>query len=233
MTEGQPGSPAPSLAVVLASGGLDSCVTVALAAREHQLALVHADYGQRTEKRELRAFRDIARHYAIPQERRLLVELNHLGAMGGSALTDHSLGVPVADLASPHIPVTYVPFRNANLLSAAVSWAEVLGAGPVFVGAVEEDSSGYPDCRREFYDAFEAAIEVGTRPETRIRIVTPLIELRKAAIVQLGMELAAPLHLTWSCYQREDVPCGQCDSCALRARGFEEAGAVDPLLRQP
>ena len=217
-------------AVVLASGGLDSCVSVALAAREGELALLHADYGQRTEQRERQAFSAIAAHYGIPPERRLVLDLHHLGALGGSALTDPGMAVPEANLTDPDIPVTYVPFRNANLLSAAVSWAEVLGAQSVYVGAVEEDSSGYPDCRREFFDAFERAIEVGTRPETHIRIVTPLIHLRKGAIVRQGIELGAPLHLTWSCYQREDRPCGQCDSCALRARGFEEAGTVDPLL---
>ena len=216
--------------MVLASGGLDSCITVALAAREYRIALLHANYGQRTEQREQQAFHDIADHYAVPPERRLVIDLRHLAAIGSSALTDRGIAVPPADLANPDIPSTYVPFRNANLLSAAVSWAEALGAGAVFVGAVEEDSSGYPDCRREFYDAFEAATEVGTRPETHIQIATPLIELRKAAIVKQGIELGTPLHLTWSCYQREDVPCGQCDSCALRARGFSEAGVADPLL---
>lgn len=228
MTATSGGQAAPG-AVVLASGGLDSCVSVALAAQGFELALLHADYGQRTERRERQAFNDIAAHYGIPPQRRMVVDLHHLGAMGGSALTDTGLVVPDADLANPDIPVTYVPFRNANLLSAAVSWAEVLGAQAVYVGAVEEDSSGYPDCRREFFDAFERAVEAGTRPETRISILTPLIHLRKGAIVRKGVELDAPLHLTWSCYQREDRPCGHCDSCALRARGFRDAGVADPL----
>jgi len=218
------------LAVVLLSGGMDSCVTAALAARDHDLALLHANYGQRTERRELRAFHDIADHYGVPAERRLVLDQRHLAEIGGSALTQADIAVPEADLKSEKIPLTYVPFRNANLLAAAASWAEVLGAEAIFVGAVEEDSSGYPDCRRVFYDAFEAAIETGTRPETSIKIVTPIIGMRKAAIIKLGMELGAPLHLTWSCYRNEDVPCGACDSCALRARGFEEAGVEDPLL---
>ena len=209
---------------------MDSCLTVALAAREHDPALLHANYGQRTERRELQAFHDIANHYGVPPQRRLVLDQRHLARIGGSALTDEAMAVPEARLDSPDIPVTYIPFRNANLLSAAASWAEVLGAQDIFVGAVEEDSSGYPDCRRVFYDAFEAAIDAGTRPETKIRIVTPVIEMRKAAIIKLGMELGAPLHLTWSCYQNEDVPCGRCDSCALRARGFDEAKVPDPLL---
>ena len=229
------------VAVVLLSGGMDSCVTAAIAARDHDLALFHANYGQRTEQRELRAFRDIADHYAVPADHRLVLDQRHLAQIGGSALTQPDIAIPAADLsptirrgqtglASTDIPATYVPFRNANLLSAAASWAEVLGAKAIFAGAVEEDSSGYPDCRRAFYDAFEAAIEAGTRPETHIRIITPVIGMRKAAIIKLGLELSAPLHLTWSCYRNEDVPCRRCDSCALRARGFKEAGVEDPLL---
>lgn len=217
------------LAVVLLSGGLDSCVTAAIAAQDHVLALLHANYGQRTEQRELRAFHDIADYYGVIKERRLVLDQRHLAQIGGSALTEPGIAVPAADLVSSDIPATYVPFRNANQLAAAASWAEVLEAGAIFAGAVEEDSSGYPDCRRTFYDAFEAAIEAGTRPETHIRIITPVIGLRKAAIIQLGTELRAPLHLTWSCYRNEDLPCGRCDSCALRARGFEEAGMKDPL----
>ncbi len=218
------------LAVVLLSGGLDSCVTTAIAGQDHELALLHANYGQRTEQRERQAFHDIADHYGVPPERRLVLDQRHLAAIGGSALTQEDIPVPDPDLKSQEIPITYIPFRNANILSAATSWAEVLGAEVIFVGAVAEDSSGYPDCRREFYDAFEVAIKVGTRPETHIRIITPVIELRKSEIVKRGIELGAPLHLTWSCYQREDVPCGRCDSCALRARGFSEAGVEDPLL---
>jgi 7-cyano-7-deazaguanine synthase len=218
------------LAVVLLSGGMDSCVTTAIAAEEYDLALLHANYGQRTERRELQAFHAIADHYHVPHERRLVIDQRHLADIGGSALTDESMPVPKADLAATDIPVTYVPFRNANLLAAAASWAEVLGAQAIFAGAVEEDSSGYPDCRRQFFDVFETAIDTGTRPETRIRILTPIIEMSKSEIVKKGHELNTPLHLTWSCYTREDTPCGTCDSCALRARAFMEAGLPDPLL---
>jgi len=216
-------------AVVLLSGGLDSTVTAALAAQDYTLALLHANYGQRTERRELAAFHDIAQFYGVSDSRRLVLDQRHLARIGGSALTQPDIDVPAADLEAEEIPVTYVPFRNANLLAAAASWAEVLGAGAIFIGAVEEDSSGYPDCRRTFYDAFERAMDEGTRPETHIRIITPIIKLRKSEIVKRGLALEAPLHLTWSCYRNEAVPCGVCDSCALRARGFEEAGVKDSL----
>jgi 7-cyano-7-deazaguanine synthase len=215
------------LAVVLASGGMDSCVTAAIARQTHDLAFLHANYGQRTQSRELAAFHHVADHFGV--ERRLVLSLDHLARIGGSSLTDASIPVSAADLTAPGIPSSYVPFRNANLLSVAVSWAEVLGATGIFIGAVEEDSSGYPDCRREFYDAFEAVIRAGTKPDTHIEIVTPVIRMSKKEIVRKGMDLAAPLHLTWSCYSREDVACGVCDSCALRLRGFQQAGVEDPL----
>jgi len=214
-------------AVVLASGGMDSCVTTAIAGGQYRLALLHISYGQRTESRELRSFHAIADHYRA--ERRLVVSLAHLSAIGGSSLTDSAIPVTAANLRAEGIPSSYVPFRNAGMLSVAVSWAEVIGATAIFVGAVEEDSSGYPDCRREFYDAFEAVIRAGTKPTTRISIVTPVIGLSKAEIVRKGLALHAPFQLTWSCYQGEDVACGVCDSCALRLRGFQQAGVEDPL----
>lgn len=218
------------IAVVLVSGGMDSCVTLALANRTHDVAALHVNYGQRTEERELRAFQALSGHYDVPGSRRLVVDQKHLAMMGGSVLTDVNLPIPVADLECQTIPSTYVPFRNANLLAAAASWAEVLGAKAIYVGAVEEDSSGYPDCRREFFDAYEQAITAGTRPETGISIETPIIAMSKAEIVRLGNQLKAPLGLTWSCYQDDETPCGRCDSCALRARGFAGAGVEDPLL---
>ena len=216
-----------SRAVVLASGGMDRCVTVAIARRAYDVALLHCSYGQRTASRELRSFQSIADFYGIGT--RLVVSMEHLGKIGGSSLTDLSLPVPVADLSAKGIPSSYVPFRNANMLAVAVSWAEVIGAHAVFVGAVEEDSSGYPDCRREFYDAFEAAVRAGTKPGSDITIVTPVIRMKKSGIIRAGIDLGAPLHLTWSCYQREDVACGVCDSCALRLRGFRAAGEEDPI----
>ncbi|MBI4913580.1 MAG: 7-cyano-7-deazaguanine synthase QueC [Acidobacteria bacterium] len=218
------------LAVVSLSGGMDSCVTAAIARSEgFELALLHGDYGQRTEARERRAFQEIAQHLGVPPARLLVVDFGGLRAIGGSALTDPSIALPEGNLERPGIPASYVPFRNAHLLSACVSWAEVLGAEAVFVGFVEEDSSGYPDCREAFLKGFEATANLGTRPETRIALKAPLIHLRKAEIVRRGLQLGAPLHLSWSCYQSGDLACGRCDSCLLRLRGFQEAGATDPI----
>jgi 7-cyano-7-deazaguanine synthase len=222
-------------AVVLLSGGMDSCVCAAIARERHgssKIALVHAGYGQRTQKRERRAFDAIADFYKVDE--RLVVQLDHFRAIGGSALTDHSIAVPEGHLDTPasdesKIPVTYVPFRNAHFLSVAVSWAEAIGAGAVYIGAVAEDSSGYPDCRPEYYSAFQELVNVGTRPETQIEIVTPVITLKKSQIIRRGAELGAPLQLTWSCYQKEDAACGTCDSCLLRMRAFAEVGIEDPI----
>ncbi|HYR76384.1 MAG TPA: 7-cyano-7-deazaguanine synthase QueC [Pyrinomonadaceae bacterium] len=216
------------LAVCLVSGGMDSCVTAAIAGEENdELAFLHVSYGQRTEKRERRAFDDLAEHFKVSQ--RLAVSIEYLAGIGGSSLTDQGIEVAEADLSSRKIPTSYVPFRNSHLLSIATSWAEVIHAGRIYIGAVAEDSSGYPDCRPEFYEAFQRAIDAGTRPETRVKIVTPIIHLRKAEIVRRGLELNAPLQLTWSCYQSEDMACGRCDSCALRRRGFNQAGVPDPI----
>ncbi|HVS81444.1 MAG TPA: 7-cyano-7-deazaguanine synthase QueC [Pyrinomonadaceae bacterium] len=217
-----------SLAVCLVSGGMDSCVTAAIAAEENpELAFLHVSYGQRTEARERRAFHELADHYGVTK--RLAVSIESLKAIGGSSLTDQNIPVTEANLASRQVPTSYVPFRNAHLLSIATSWAEAIGAQRIYIGAVAEDSSGYPDCRPEFYEAFQCAIDAGTRPETRVEIVTPVIRMRKSEIVRRGLELCAPLELTWSCYQSEDSACGRCDSCALRLRAFREAGARDPI----
>jgi 7-cyano-7-deazaguanine synthase len=218
------------LAVVSLSGGLDSCVAAAVArAAGFELALLHADYGQRTEARERRAFHAIGDFNGVPASRRLVISFENLRRIGGSALTDATIPLPEGDLDRAGVPASYVPFRNAHLLSTAVSWAEVLGAAHIFVGFVEEDSSGYPDCRESFLKAFEAAANLGTKPETRLALHAPLIHLRKSAIVRRGLELAAPLHLTWSCYAAEERACGACDSCLLRLRGFAEAGETDPI----
>ncbi|MCB2205255.1 7-cyano-7-deazaguanine synthase QueC [bacterium] len=217
------------LAIVLASGGMDSCVTVAMAAREFELALLHVNYGQRTQARELRAFEDIAEHYGVPEERRLVISIEHLARIGGSSLTDTGMEVRDAEKESHGIPNTYVPFRNANMLSIAVSWAEVLGAEALFVGAVEEDSSGYPDCRESFYQAYQRVIETGTKYERPLRIRTPLIHLSKDEIIREGLALGAPLQLSWSCYKNEDRACGVCESCVLRLRGFRRADSEDPI----
>lgn len=213
-------------AVVLLSGGMDSCVCATLAARDHQAAAVHVSYGQRTELRERRAFEGICDRLGIRD--RLVVRNDALRAIGGSALTDPNIDVPEFHNVGAGVPVTYVPFRNAHFLAVAVSWAEVLGAEKVYIGAVEPDSSGYPDCRPEYYQAFNKVVEAGTKEGT-IQIVTPLIAMHKSAIVSCGLELNAPFDLTWSCYQREDRACGVCDSCVLRLRAFREAGAEDPI----
>lgn len=217
-----------SLAVCLVSGGMDSCVTAAMAQTENdQLAFLHVSYGQRTEHRERRAFEQLADHFAVAF--RLAVSIEYLTQIGGSSLTDLAIPVSRGITNSPGIPTSYVPFRNAHLLSVATSWAEVIGARRIYIGAVAEDSSGYPDCRPEFYESFQKVIEIGTKPETHIEIRTPVILLRKAAIISKGAELGAPLELTWSCYQESERACGACDSCVLRLRAFREAGITDPI----
>jgi 7-cyano-7-deazaguanine synthase len=221
-------------AVVSLSGGMDSCVCAALAAKDFDVYAVHFSYGQRTEARELQSAQDVARLIGAKELMHLRMDL--FRRIGGSALTDAAIAVPEARAeeeaigaeVETEVPVTYVPFRNAHFLSAAVSWAEVLGAKQVFIGAVEQDSSGYPDCRPAYYDAFNALIEKGTK-DGDIRVVTPLIGLRKSEIVRLGVELGAPLHVSWSCYSGEAAACGVCESCALRLRAFRQAGCEDPI----
>jgi 7-cyano-7-deazaguanine synthase len=208
---------------------MDSCVTAAVAARDYELAMLHLNYGQKTQGREERAFLEICDFYGVPDSRRLISSIDYLKAIGGSSLTDDRIPVSHADLSRHDIPPSYVPFRNAHILSIGVSWAEVLRAAALFIGAVEEDSSGYPDCRESFFRAFNEVIRLGTRPDSHIRIVTPVIAMNKHEIVRRGVELGAPFHLTWSCYQREDQACGVCDSCALRLRGFQRAGVKDPV----
>ena len=216
------------LAVCLVSGGMDSCVTAAIAQTENErLAFLHVSYGQRTEGRERRAFEQLADHFAVAF--RLAVSLDYLTRIGGSSLTDLAIPVSRGMTSGAGIPTSYVPFRNAHLLSIATSWAEVIGAQRIYIGAVAEDSSGYPDCRPEFYESFQKVIEIGTKPETRIEIRTPVILLKKAAIISKGVEMGAPLELTWSCYQESERACGTCDSCALRLRAFREAGIADPI----
>lgn len=218
--------PAKSCAVVLLSGGMDSSVCATLAVRDHEAAALHVSYGQRTEERERQSFLAICQRLKIHD--RLMLRNESLRTIGGSALTDESIPVPDAEMIGHGVPVTYVPFRNAHFLAAAVSWAEVLGARKIYIGAVEPDSSGYPDCRPAYYKAFNEVVKAGTKAGD-IEIVTPLIAMRKAEIVRLGLELGAPFDLTWSCYSREDRACGVCDSCVLRLRAFEAAGVQDPI----
>lgn len=216
------------LAIVLASGGLDSAVCLGEAVREFDIAMLHVNYGQRTEARELVAFQALADHYGVT--RRLVADISYLKEIGGSSLVDEDMrvetGLPSED---GEVPSTYVPFRNAHILCVGVSWAEVTGAEALFIGAVEEDSSGYPDCREGFYQLFSAAVEAGTKPDTKIALRTPLIRMNKAAIVRRGLEIDVPLELTWSCYTESETACGQCESCRLRLRGFAAAGQIDPI----
>jgi len=215
------------IAIVLVSGGLDSCVTAAIAAQNYKLAFLHLNYGQRTEKRELQSFSEIANFYNV--KKKLTVDVKYFKQIGGSSLTDHQIKVSPANLRNRVIPDSYVPFRNANILAIATSWAESINATKIFIGAVEEDSSGYPDCRESFFSSFNEVIKLGTKSETKIEIITPLIHFSKKEIIKLGFELNAPLNLTWSCYKNEDLACGICDSCALRLRGFQQAGYNDPI----
>ncbi len=219
------------LAIVLISGGLDSCVAAAIANEDYRLAFLHVNYGQLTEERELKAFSDIADYYGVSD--RMVANISYLKHIGGSSLTDPHLPILEAGIKPSEIPTTYVPFRNTHLIAIAVSWAEVIGAKRIFIGATEVDSSGYPDCRKGYFEAYNRLIREGTKPETEIEIVTPLIDLKKREIVKKGIKLKAPFHLTWSCYVSEDIACGKCSSCLLRLEGFRSAGVLDPIPYQP
>ena len=214
-------------AIVLVSGGMDSSLTAAFAFKKYNLAFLHVNYGQRTQNRELKSFKDIAKYYNVKQK--LVVDISHLKQIGGSSLTDKKLKVSKANLKSKSVPTSYVPFRNANILAIAASWAEVIGARSIFIGAVEEDSSGYPDCRKSFFESYEKMINLGTKPTTKIKIETPVINFSKKKIVEYSFKIKAPIHLSWSCYKNEDKACGECDSCALRLKGFRQAGKKDTI----
>ncbi len=216
------------LAIVLLSGGIDSCVTTAIANGEHTIALLHVGYSQRTQPREYKSFRAIANYYKVPETRIFSTKLDYLRKIGGSSLTDPDIPVD-KDSTYKEIPMSYVPFRNTHLLSIAVSWAEVIKAERVYIGAVQQDSPDYPDCRAEYYNAFNRLVEVGTKPTTNIKVVTPLLKMNKAEIVKKGIELAAPLHLTWSCYEKNEMACGRCQSCTLRLKAFTDAGVEDKI----
>ena len=215
-------------AIIMLSGGMDSCVTTSISINHgYKPYLLHVNYGQRTQRRELKSFHDIANFYNI--EEKLIVDITHLSKIGGSCLIDEKIDVPKANLENKEVPISYVPFRNANILSIATSWAEIINASAIYVGAVEEDSSGYPDCRRSFFDAFESVINTGTKPDTNIKIITPLISLSKKEIINKGLLIGSPLEMTWSCYKNSEKPCNECDSCILREKGFKGAGHIDPI----
>ena len=216
-------------AIILLSGGMDSCVSASCAKQDgFKLSFLHINYGQKTEQKELESFNAIADFFNVTD--RLIIDMQYFSEIGGSSLTDSNIDVAKGNLENKKIPISYVPFRNANILSAATSWAEIINAKVIYIGAVEEDSSGYPDCRRTFYDAFEKSIEEGTRPDTSIKIISPLIHLSKKEIILKGIELKSPLELTWSCYKNENKPCQKCDSCLLRERGFRQVHIPDPIL---
>lgn len=216
------------IAVVLLSGGMDSAVCAALAKKSgYEIAALHLNYGQRTEIKELECFNNLCEHFDV--QHRLIVDVTHLSKIGGSSLTDMKIDVPIANLESNEIPPTYVPFRNANILAIGVSWAEVINARYIYIGAMEQDSSGYPDCRKTFFDSYNEMLKLGTKPDTKIDIITPIINNTKEDIVRIGTELGVPFSYTWSCYKNDDEACGVCDSCALRLRGFSKMGIVDPI----
>jgi len=214
-------------AVCLVSGGMDSATTLAIARQDYNVAAMHAYYGQLTQDREIKAFRDLVSYYDIKNS--MTFSLSHLHQIGGSALTDPDIEVSIEGVRKDTVPSTYVPFRNAHLLSAAVSWAEVLKATRVFIGVVEEDSSGYPDCRQSFIEQFEKAVDEGTLPTTKIKIVAPVLHMSKTEIVKKGHEIGVPYELTWSCYVNTEKACGVCDSCRLRLAAFKNAGYEDPI----
>lgn len=216
-----------SNAIVLVSGGMDSALTVAYAGKKHTLNFLHINYGQKTQRRELKSFYDLADYYKV--RNKLVVDISHLKDIGGSSLTDRKVKISKADLKNKKIPTSYVPFRNANILAVAVSWAEVINAKKIYIGAVDEDSSGYPDCRTEFFDSFNMMIKKGSKPGSGIKIVTPIINFSKKDIVLNSIKLQVPLNLSWSCYKENKTACGVCDSCALRLRGFQQAGISDPI----
>jgi 7-cyano-7-deazaguanine synthase len=220
-----------NLAIVLVSGGLDSCVTMAMAMEKHSVALLHVSYGQRTQTREYNSFRALARFYNTPETRILALELDLLRKIGGSSLTDRNIPVDKGDQDNTDagVPTSYVPFRNTHLLSTAVSWAETINANSIYIGAVQQDSPDYPDCRAEYYEAYNKLVEVGTKPSTNIKVITPLLNMSKSEIIKKGIEIGAPLQLSWSCYERNDKACGQCQSCRLRLKAFEEAGLKDKI----
>ncbi|NYT07016.1 MAG: 7-cyano-7-deazaguanine synthase QueC [Methanomicrobiales archaeon] len=215
-------------AICLVSGGMDSA-TLAYHARDqgYDLICLHFNYGQRTEGKERASAQKIAD--LLGAEEFIEVDLAYLTRFGGSSLTDHRLAVDRFRDDREGVPNTYVPFRNANLLSIATSCAEARGAGAVFIGVQSQDYSGYPDCRPQFIEAFQRVVDTGTRDETRITIKAPFLNMTKQDILALGRTLGVPYEHTWSCYQNEERACGVCGACHFRKAAFEALGMKDPI----
>ncbi|MCD4819682.1 MAG: 7-cyano-7-deazaguanine synthase QueC [Candidatus Cloacimonetes bacterium] len=213
--------------IVLVSGGLDSLVTASIAQQEcDEIYFLHLNYGQKTERKELESFQKLQKFYKPIDS--LIVDISYLKQIGGSSLTDDSIAVK--DFTGEiEVPDSYVPFRNAHLVTIATSWAEVIDANRIYIGVVEEDSSGYPDCREEFYESLQKTIDLGTKEETNIRIHIPIVHKNKSEIIKIGFELGAPFEHSWSCYKNNDIACGTCDSCVLRLRAFKKIGIKDPI----
>ena len=214
-------------AICILSGGMDSTLSSYIAKKDgFEIIAVHFNYGQRTQNRELKAFRDICDDLGILEKYE--IDIPFFTQIGASALTDKNIDVPTEGV-KPGVPITYVPFRNGIFLSITAAIAEKEGATAMYIGVVQEDSSGYPDCTDSFISDMTKAINQGTKEETKIEILTPLVHLSKAQIVQEAVKLSVPLEHTWSCYKEEAEACGVCDSCRLRLNGFKLAGVTDPI----
>jgi len=214
-------------AISLLSGGMDSLVTLAIALKDHEVYPLHVNYRHRTEDKELECFKKTVSHYGLKNE--LIADIDYLKKIGGSSITDTKIDLEKGKPVEGEIPSSYVPFRNTHLLSIAVSYAEVIGAQSIFIGAVEPDGSGYPDCRQEYIEAFNNLVCVGSKAGEKIKVYAPLIKMDKKSIVMKGKELEVPFEFSWSCYEDGSLACGQCHSCFLRLKGFELAGIADPL----
>ena len=217
----------PKKAICILSGGMDSTLASYMAKNDgYEIIAVHFNYGQRTQDRELKAFRDICDDLEILEKYE--IDIPFFTQIGASALTDKNIDVPTGGIEAG-VPITYVPFRNGIFLSITAAIAEKEGATAMYIGVVQEDSSGYPECTDSFINDMKKAINQGTKEDTHIDILTPLVHLSKAQIVQEALRLNVPLEHTWSCYKEETEACGVCDSCRLRLNGFKIANQIDPI----
>jgi 7-cyano-7-deazaguanine synthase len=215
-------------AVCLLSGGMDSATLAYVAkSRGYDILALHINYGQRTERKERACAKSIAK--LLHAETFIEISLDYFSMFGASSLTDQRITVENFDPAREHIPNTYVPFRNANLLSIATSFAESREADAIFIGVQSLDYSGYPDCRSQFIEAFQKVIDLGTKDTTKITLFAPFIGMTKTDILRKGLELDVPYEQTWSCYRNEVNACGTCGSCHFRREAFAAVGRQDPI----